>query len=141
MQGDGPPDLRLEDNPFVFKLCKPTLAEQSTTDLVPGLYLTIRAWNQLAESPAMRGLRGGFVVGYHNLTRWLTNTQFIDLVGSGWLGSHRGASDLIRDLVKRALKLERSTVLAIASGDRQRPTEGQPADWGDEDSFFEEDDG
>jgi hypothetical protein len=112
-----------------------TLAvELSTRELVGGLYLPLAYWKLLETSPEAKGKRGGIAIGYHNAGKWLTSTLFVDLMQRDWLGSARGASAVLREVLRSSLRLKRSTIVALESSRGQRADEAAATD---EVSFFD----
>jgi hypothetical protein len=124
-----PVDFRYDDDPFFFKLCKYSAVDQTTRDLIGGMYLPHRFWAELQSSRGSRGPRGGVAIGYHNAGRWLSNSLFIALLSTGWIGSQGGGSAAIRDLLRTSLGLRRATVLAVEqqahSATREEPFDSE----------------
>ena len=108
-------DYHFEPSPFFVKLCRPLAVELSTRELVGGLYLPLQYWKLLEKSPEARGPRGGVAIGFHNAGKWLTSTLFVDLLQRDWLGSGRGASAVLREIIQSSLGLGRSAMVAIES--------------------------
>ncbi len=71
-------------------------------------------WTSLVASPEARGPRGGVRIAYENAGRYLTNTQFADLVGSGWVGSFPQDEKMLTDVIAQSLEASHSITLAIA---------------------------
>jgi hypothetical protein len=65
---------RLHSKACWIKLCKPEPFQPLESDLVPGMYLPLDYYEQLAESPTTLGPRGGRVITYDNVGRWVSNT-------------------------------------------------------------------
>ncbi len=104
-------------DPFYFKLCKPSLLDQSSTQLVKGMYTPLAYWELLQASPVAVGKRGGIAVGYDTQDhRWLDNTTFARLVADAWIGTLGGASRLIAEIVRTSLGLDKAVVVAVEKG-------------------------
>ncbi len=82
----------------------------------PGLYLPLQLWDSLHAAGELRGPRGGAVLDPAALPRHLTNTDFENLVGSGWIGSRGDVTKQVNDLVRAGLEAGRSQILAAESG-------------------------
>lgn len=116
-----PLDYRLNGDPFYFKVCKPSLMDQSSTQLVKGMYIPLAYWEVLQTSPVAVGKRGGIGVGYDTPDhRWLDNTTFAHLVADAWIGTSGDATRLISEIVRTGLRLDRAVVVAIEEGSRLR---------------------
>lgn len=103
---------RLNAYPFYVKLCVPRLPV-GQSGLVQGMYLHLDHFQLLLNSSTATGPRGGRVLTYDNVVRYLTNTQFIELVQGGWIGSRDVSTTDITELVRTALDSGRSVVAAV----------------------------
>jgi hypothetical protein len=94
---DGAPaDFRLDPQAGYLKLCSPIVAaRQHDTRPTAGIYLPLALWDAIVKTPQVRGPKGGLAVGYHNVDRYLRNTQFAELVRDGWIGTRTAST---RDL-------------------------------------------
>lgn len=79
------------------------------------MYLPLDFWESLRDAGALEGPRGGLVVDPEKVPRYLTNTQFINLVQNGWIGSRGAASELLNEIVHNGLKERRSQILAVST--------------------------
>ncbi|PAD92928.1 hypothetical protein [Shouchella clausii] len=111
---DGDPNqFRLNSCPFYFKLCKSTLERSKVPDVIPGLYIPLKYWEDIISHPTfVKGVRGGIAVGYHNAGRWLTKVDFTNLVQKGWIGSKQLKSSVISDLIQASMNGDRAVTLA-----------------------------
>ncbi len=123
-QGD-PEDHRLGDNFCFIKLCKPTtrLAAAPSGELSAGMYLPLDYFEKLVATGRLSGPRGGVVLRYDNVGRWMSNSSFISLVERAWVGTRRLTSGQVTEMVKRALDAEHSVILAAG----RIPPPGRPA--------------
>jgi hypothetical protein len=114
---DVPPDpvdalnYRLNFGACYFKLCESVSFDPSTTSLLPGMYLPLAYMS--ASDAAARGPRGGAAYGYSTVPRHLNNSQFVELVQDGWVGSAGSVSDGLREFVEARVEDGRSVVFAI----------------------------
>ncbi len=118
-EDDGAPaDFRLDPQAGYLKLCSPIVAaRQYDTKPTAGMYLPLALWDAIVKTPQVRGPKGGLAVGYHNVDRYLRNTQFAELVRDGWIGTRTASTRDLTDLVVEALAGGRSVTAAAASVD------------------------
>ena len=105
---------RLGNDAFFFKVYANPTDSLPQEGLLQGMYFPLSYWTSLVASPDVRGPRGGIRITYENSGRHLTNTQFADLVGSGWIGSLPQREELIRDVIAQALGASHSVTVAVA---------------------------
>jgi hypothetical protein len=119
-----PPDpvdelsYRLGPGVCFLKLCKSIRFDPYSRDLIAGMYLPLEYFDA-CESTA-RGPRGGRAYGYSTLPRHLNNSQFIELVQNGWIGSNGTLTEELHSLVESLIEEGRSVLLASGSGVRGR---------------------
>jgi hypothetical protein len=89
--------------------------EAYTPDLINGAYLPLAYWDCLAASGALKGKHGGRVLTDKTADRYLSNTKFIELVQSSWVGSRGTTSEQIGRVVKAGIEANESLILAYAS--------------------------
>lgn len=107
---------RLGSDAFFFKVYANPRGVPAQDGLLRGMYFPLGYWTSLVASPEVQGPRGGVRITYENAGRYLTNTQFADLVGSGWVGSLPQNEQLINDVVAQALGARHSVTVAVARG-------------------------
>jgi hypothetical protein len=105
---------RLSDEVFFLKFCKGVL-EHRDAGMVPGYYLPVGFWKRLAPDPRLKGPRGGIKVTPASLPRYLTATEFKDLVARAWIGTSALRADIIIPLIKMIWRSKRAVTLAIKS--------------------------
>jgi hypothetical protein len=115
---DGAPaDFRLDPQAGYLKLCSPIVAARRyDTKPTAGMYLPLALWDAIVKTPQVRGPKGGLALGYHNVDRYLRNTQFAELVRDGWIGTRTASTRELSELVVEALVGGRSVTAAAASG-------------------------
>jgi hypothetical protein len=112
-----PADFRLDPQAGYLKLCSSIVAaRQYDTRPTAGMYLPLALWDALVKTPQVRGPQGGLAIGYHNVDRYLRNTQFAELVRDGWIGTRTASTRDLTQLVVDALEGGRSVTAAAASG-------------------------
>jgi hypothetical protein len=105
-------DYRLHAGTAFVKLCPPLHLDPTSTELVRGMYLPLDFFVMLLASDNARGRRGAVRLTFEIAGRHLNNTQFIELVQSGWVGSHDLGTRRIDRLVRQGLDAGRSLLLA-----------------------------
>lgn len=103
---------RLHPGLFYFKICSSVVLEPQSTRMIGGMYLPLDYWDVLLESESVRGARGGRIITFDNAGRYLTNSQFIELIQAGWIGSRLEHTEAVTQLVRAAIEGDRSLVVA-----------------------------
>lgn len=83
--------------------------------LVSGFYLPIEYYDLLVRSDTVKGARGGIIVSYQTVPRYVTNDMFVSLVRGGWVGSHGATTQGLTDIVLAGLSDGHSVTVAEAS--------------------------
>lgn len=109
--GQSLPNYRLNDQAFYFKLCPNEQINPNSTDMIRGMYFPLDYWNRLLSSTQTCGPKGGKQVTYQNSGRYLTNTFFVNLVQSGWIGTREITSKTLNNLINEILSSGRAIVL------------------------------
>lgn len=99
-------EWRLTPDPFFFKLVPDLRARPPEHRLSEGIYLPLGYLEVLLMSPTL-----GKTIGYHNAGRWLTNTQFIELMISGFIGSTGMLTDDLTKLIAESLQANRGAIV------------------------------
>lgn len=106
-------DFRLSDNPFFIKVCEGEASIEASESLIDGMYFQVEHWQHVLNDPHSRGPHGGIILSRRTAPRWFSNTEFIDIAKSGWIGSTRAAGrHWVRGLVQQSLREARSLILA-----------------------------
>jgi hypothetical protein len=103
--------LRLIPTPSMVKLCKTERVNNDSTDLIKGMYLTRAQFSHLLDT--REGPRGGKVLTYDNVPRYLNNTMFTELLKDGWIGSSGVASDYVKQRIEEIEGTNNSLVVAV----------------------------
>ena len=109
---DSPKDFRFSDNPFFLKFCPREGFQPDTTSMYPGLYLPLDLWERLRNSGELKGPRGGNLLTYTNTERWLSNTEFINLVSKSWVGTSTSQSEILESLIQTVVRTGKTVVFA-----------------------------
>lgn len=100
---------RMNPSPFFFKLVR----RQGSTNGA-GILMSLGHLQQLRGDGALAGPRGGLRIAYSELEgHYLRSESFVELVQSGYVGSHSATTDLLETLIEATLTGGRSVVAAI----------------------------
>ncbi|MFI1464985.1 hypothetical protein [Nocardia carnea] len=116
-----PDDWRLSPSACFLKLAYWPDNGGRATDLADGMYLPVSYVRLLLDDPCTLSGRtrkdgsAGRVLGYPQVPRRLTNTQFIDLVKHGFAGTIGVTVEQLRELVDDRIRAGANIVLAYES--------------------------
>jgi hypothetical protein len=106
--------MRLNDEPFYFKLCERRTPDAAEASLVAGMSMNAIHLEEFLSFPqAQGGPLGGIRVGYKNCHRYFNNTQFVSLAKGGWIGTSAAGSDFMMQVVRASLENKRALVYAL----------------------------
>ena len=107
----GPYEYRLNPEVFYLKFVKRDGAMKNASITMP-----IDHFQRLREDLSCRGPRGGFRISFEGLAgRYLRQTAFLDLIRSGYIGSHARTTKDLKTLVEYVVREGRAAVAAIQS--------------------------
>lgn len=106
-------DFRLSAAPCWLKLCDPQPRLRDPSELIRGMYLAREHFEKLLET--CRGPRGGVRLSYENVSRYLSNTTFIELVRDGWIGSSGVGTQQVGELIKESLETRHAVLFGVQS--------------------------
>lgn len=107
---------RLTDEAFYFKFCETTRPNSRDDALVAGITLGHSYLKRFLAMPEAQGAHGGHRVGYNNCSRYLNNSQFVELAREGWIGCDQRGYTLISNVIKAGIESGRSAMLAVIEG-------------------------
>jgi len=105
-------DYRINDQVFYFKFCNER-QEVYTKELSSGFYLPKDYFlliNRLQKEEC-----GHINISYDTVTRYLTNTVFIDLIKYGLIGTRVNDADLVSYIIRDILSNRKSLILATST--------------------------
>ena len=105
--------FRLHTNPFFLKLCPRLIFNPDDRGLAKGMYLPLDFWKALAADPRTKGPRAGRVITFENVTRRLSNQQFIALVSQAWVGTTVPQSKLLERVIESVIRSGKTLTLAV----------------------------
>ena len=98
---------------FAFiKFCKSVTDDPFSGELSAGMYLPLDYFDKLATAGRLVGERGGPLVTYENVRRWMNNSLFISLVERSWVGTRGLTSDQITAVIEQSLAAKHSAIVA-----------------------------
>ena len=112
---------RLHNGAFYFKLCETTRPDARDDALVGGITLGHDHLKNFLTLPQSAGENGGQRIGYGNCSRYLKNTQFIELAREGWIGCDQQGYSLITDVLKANSDGGKVAMLAVIEGSGAKP--------------------
>lgn len=124
---------RLNGNPFFLKLCPRIVLHPDSVGLTPGMYLPLDYWRFIEKDSDMIGNRGGRIVTYRNVGRYLDNSSFAAVVRSAWIGTTPSQTALLAPVIQVLLKGERAVLVAVRSDKQQPKGRTVKVDLGEED--------
>src|SRR5262249_55401741 len=110
----------LHDNPFFLKLCPRLIFNPDDVGLTPGMYFALEQWRFIEKDRDLVGARGGRVVSYKNVGRYLDNTGFSNLVRDAWIGTTPPQAAILGPLNETVLSEGKALVLAVKQNKRKR---------------------
>lgn len=111
MTGQAPDDYRMHRDPFYFKFVR---RKQRPGAPDTSLVLSLAHVQHLLASQAHRGPRNGVRFSYEALEgQYLRATDFIGLVRSGYIGTHRIEFEWLKELLQRVSAGKRGLVLGV----------------------------
>ena len=102
-------EYRINPQPFYLRFVRRDVNLGRNTVTIP-----IDHYEALLKNPEFRGPRGGIRVSYRSLDgRYLRQKSFIELVSSGYIGSHAKSTAELKDIIESILKDRKSVVAAV----------------------------
>lgn len=111
LYGSSGGDFRLFGQACWVKLCNSTARVEDSMELVKGMYLAREHFVELLDK--CKGPRGGTRLGYDNVSRYINNTMFTQLVKDGWIGTRDTGTAELEKVVVTVLESRRALVLGF----------------------------
>ncbi|MCU7730914.1 hypothetical protein ODJ79_44980 [Actinoplanes sp. KI2] len=111
-------EFRLLRSACWMKLCEPSGIVKDPSALVRGMYFAREHFLDLMDTS--KGPRGGIRLTYDNVQRHLNNTQFIELVRDGWIGTSGSGSDQVQNLIRQSIQTGHAVVFGVRSVNEDR---------------------
>jgi hypothetical protein len=106
-------EYRLSQDGFLFKLVPCKGLQAASEKLISGMYITREYMRFLLGPNGPKGKRGGRFISFENSPRYLTNTEFSDLVNRGWIGTNCSQSSTIASLIHDFLQTGTAVIVAV----------------------------
>ncbi len=102
-------DYRLSRIPFFFKFVKRKIVDDSHQSFL----VSLDHLNHILASPAVKGPRGGVRMGYDALDgTYLREADMIGLIRSGYVGTHRVETVVLKTIIEAVAEGNKAVVLA-----------------------------
>jgi hypothetical protein len=111
--------FRLSPDGFFVKMVPNKGIPSASGELIKGMYLARDYMNFLVGSEGPTGPRGGSLISFKGAPRYLTNSQFSEMVSSGLLGSRSNQSSIISHLIRSYYETGRALLVAREISDEQ----------------------
>ena len=105
--------FRLMENPFFLKLCPRIVFNPDDKGLTPGMYLPLDYWRLIEVDNALKGPKGGRQVTYRNVSRYLDNSGFINLVANAWIGTTISQTAVLEAVIREIIASGRTAAIAV----------------------------
>jgi hypothetical protein len=112
-----PIDWRLRDEAFFFKFCETTKPDARSDSLTRGITMCHSHLSHFLECPEEETGVPPKSVGYENCSRYMSNTQFVDLVRSGWIGCGPQGYTFVKNVLLASQEGGRAAMLAVVKGE------------------------
>ncbi|PKO43689.1 MAG: hypothetical protein CVU30_06645 [Betaproteobacteria bacterium HGW-Betaproteobacteria-3] len=109
-------DWRLTEEAFYFKFCETTRPDARDDALVAGITLGHSFLKHFLTLPEATGNRGGQRIGYGNCSRYLNNSQFVELAREGWIGCDQRGYAFISQVIAAGQAGGRAAMFAVIQG-------------------------
>lgn len=111
--GNDPDGFRFSNNPFFLKFCPRVLFNPDDKGLFKGIYLPLDLWKRLEVSGKLKGSKGGNVLTFRNVGRWINNSEFIRLVAGSWVGTSIEQSVALGSMIRKILVSGKTVTFAV----------------------------
>lgn len=116
---------RLHDQPFYIKLVQEGRARPTQGDLIAGMYFPIDLFELMLGSPGIRGDNLTRPIGWDNVDRYFTNTDFLMLMQNGWIGSTGVATVHIAAILDEVLRSGKGALVVYDHSPPRRRSEAR----------------
>lgn len=105
-------DYRLNNDPFYFKFVKRIKSDGS----IDGMIIPLEHLEKILANPDLKGPKGGTIISYDSLEgRYLRETEFLNLIRAGYIGTHNEETEELRSIIEEVAKGNKAIVLAWQS--------------------------
>ena len=107
-----PDNFRFSENPFFFKFYPRLLFDPDKKEISKGMYLPLDYWKCADHNKKFVGDKGGKVLRFNNVGRYLTNSDFKTFISSGWVGTSFDQSRYLSEIIREIISSGRTLTLA-----------------------------
>lgn len=111
-QRSHPDNFRFSDNPFFFKFFPRVSFDPDKKEISKGMYLPLDYWKCADQNNQFLGPKGGKVLTYRNVGRYITNTDFKTFISSCWVGTSLDQSSYLATIIREVIDSGRTLTLA-----------------------------
>jgi len=113
--GSDPNGYRFSENPFFLKFCPRVVFNPDDTGLFKGIYLPLDLWKRADKTGKFKGQKGGNVLTFSNVGRYINNSEFVGFVSGSWIGTSIEQSQILSSWIKDIIHLGKNITFAIKS--------------------------
>jgi len=106
-------DFRLFHNPFFLKLCSRLEFDPNSKEMMQGMYFPLDYWKVLENDNVIKGPRNGKGITYENTHKKFNNTDFRNLLVSGWIGTDATNSKYLESIIRQAVESGKRIIYAV----------------------------
>lgn len=105
-------EYRLCDDGFMLKFVPNKGIQPASNELIKGMYVTRKYMHFLMSENGPEGKLGGKVINFENSPRYLTNSEFSNLVNRGWVGTRGVQSKALKELIQKFFENGNAVLIA-----------------------------
>jgi hypothetical protein len=121
-------DFRLSDDGFFVKLVPNKGVQVGVGDLISGMYLPRQYVHFLLGEKGPKGPLGGTQITFQNAKRYMNNSDFIQSINAGWIGTRGIQSVVVRDLIRQHYETGRAVMVAHETAKPKPQSDGATTD-------------
>lgn len=106
-------EYRINNDGFLLKFVPNKGLKPASSELIKGMYIPREYMQFLLSSGGPKGERGGKVIEFDNVPRYITNSEFVSFVGRGWIGTNNIHSKSLESLIGTFLETGNATLIAV----------------------------
>ena len=108
-------EYRLNDDGFMLKFVPATGLRPASGELIKGMYIPREYMHFLVGPNGPRGSGGGNQITFATAPRYLTNSQFVQSIHAGWIGTRGVQSHTLASTLQQFYETGRAVLLAYES--------------------------
>ncbi len=109
-----PQSFRFSRDAFFLKLCPRVVFDPYEKGLFKGMYIPLELWDRLHQARQLQGRRGGNLVTFDKVGRWINSTEFVHMLSNAWVGtSVRQSQRFLSEMIGNVLSENKTLTLGI----------------------------